>query len=661
MVSKKEKSDWWPSEGSSHRDVTREGIYLNEKIRRFLDSDRVSLVIANKGMGKTLLMRVKKNLLISEQDGLLVIPSDKTEFDEPGLHSAHSRHGYSDLSFWKELWSTSILLSILSYVFKYDENKGHRGFLRNGIASLDIDEDFRRSFLENTIEQGKFSDPSYYLETLLSGYSESQLQKLFRTTFILDDLSKRYITNGVVVLIDACDQALRRAFLPENIEAWKFGQLGLAKAAHSLFTTNHHIKVIATIRQEAWAAFIDDDRQVIEGKSLILDYSPADLRALFDKAVLQYSSKKSIQQFLGVNDIFNEFHNAYEDPFNYIYRHSTGSPRSLMIFGRELALAGLLGLPEAERQEEIRDQVDRVAAESSYKDYLLGQMTSFLKTLTGEERIRELLNLIPSNVFTASSLKSINDKFCQNIGVRPEKTHPFCELFNIGLLGRVQQNTASSGEFQYFRKLHEFDWKQENILTENAIYLLHPGLTSQASNMHNININRLNIIGTGRKWINKDGHFGIPKIFISHSSNDKPLLEEKLLPSLEHKLNLKFPSDFWLDKWKIHGGDDIYDKIESGVAEADIVVLFASKASLASGWVEKEWKTKLAQEIRERDIRLIVAIIDETTPNDLPAFLQNKLAVIILESDLDGSIEKLAAGIAKSASKLLLKRCAAPG
>jgi len=122
-----------------------------------------------------------------------------------------------------------------------------------------------------------------------------------------------------------------------------------------------------------------------------------------------------------------------------------------------------------------------------------------------------------------------------------------------------------------------------------------------------------------------------------------------------------FPSDFWFDKWKIHGGEDLFDKIANGVTESDVVVLFASKASLTSGWVEKEWETKLKEEIEDKVMRLIVAIIDETTPNELPVLLQNKYMVIMLRDGvegpfLDSSIEKLAVSIARLASKLLLKR-----
>ena len=141
---------------------------------------------------------------------------------------------------------------------------------------------------------------------VLHRYTESELQRFLKTTNVFDDLSSTYITSQAIILIDAFDQALREAF-PANVEAWKFGQLGLAKAAHSLFTTNHHIKVIATIRQEAWAGFVDDDKEVIEGKSLILDYSQRELQSLFLTALQKYTGHKSITQFMGLDEIPNTY------------------------------------------------------------------------------------------------------------------------------------------------------------------------------------------------------------------------------------------------------------------------------------------------------------------------------------------------------------------
>lgn len=649
------KHDWWPSDGHDHRDVNRDSIYLNTKIKRFLDTERISLIIASKGMGKTLLMRVKKKILVEDSDGALIIPSgtqtEKVEFDEPKIKSTLSQSGYGDLLLWKGLWSAAIVLSILSHVCAGDEDSiSDDAVLRTAIDGLEIDDDFKKQFYR-AIRKKEHYVPSHFLSIFLHRYTESELQRFLKTSNVFDDLSNTYITSQTIILIDAFDQALREAF-PFNVAAWKFGQLGLAKAAHSLFTTNHHIKVIATIRQEAWAAFTDDDKEVIEGKSLILDYSARELNSLFLTALAKYTHHRTMRDFLGLDVIPNTYCMEDEQPFEYIYRHSTGSPRSLMHFGRALDELSLLEIPAKERAESIRDQVDAIAAKTIFDDYLSSQKTPFLNTLIDQSRLRVLLRQIPSNVLTADSLKSINREFCQKLGLIAGTAHPFCELFNIGLLGKVQQNAASGGEFQKFRRPIEFDWSQEEILEENAIYLLHPGLTSAICRARSMNLNRVNIIGTDRPWVKKNGHSGLPQIFVSHSSLDKPALEE-ILPALADKLNLRFPSDLWFDKWKIKGGDDIHQKVERGVAGSDIVILFASSASLKSGWVDKEWRSKHLEEIKSGEIRVITAVLNGTTPNELPDFLKMKLAIVLSESDLHFSIEELAESVAFHATERL--------
>ena len=66
------REDHWPIDGHDHHVIARNAIYENGKISSFLDSNRINLVIASKRMGKTLLMRVKKMVIDSDDDALLI-------------------------------------------------------------------------------------------------------------------------------------------------------------------------------------------------------------------------------------------------------------------------------------------------------------------------------------------------------------------------------------------------------------------------------------------------------------------------------------------------------------------------------------------------------------------------------------------------------------
>lgn len=642
------ENDSWPSDGNDHKDVGIEHIFINAKILQFLNNDRISLVIANKGMGKTLLMRVKHKILrdrVKNSTGsYIIISGNNREIDEPRFSRTMPQTGYGDVLFWKDLWSVSIILSIIcsmnadGYIDK-DSKNWH--LLLKAIEHIEIAESFKEEIiihLENSIRAA----PSYFLTFCIHSYSEKEIVKLNKSTTRFYSAALNHIQSSTIAMIDGFDQALSEAF-GRNVNAWKAGQTGLAKAAHSLFTTSRHIKVIATIRQEAWAGFVDDHREVISGKSLILDYTDAELKGIINVAVIRYTGKKSISDLIGYEFIENAYLNIKEDPFTYLLRHSSGSPRSLMHFGK--AVHHLHSPDPSKRMEQIRDEVDVVAASNISEDYLSGQKSNFLRTLTSQDRIKKLLKLIPANVLTRDSIISINREFSALIGIPEHESHPFCDLINIGLVGKVKQDIAQGGKYQHFRKPYEFDWSGDEIPNDSGIYVIHPGLASSITRHRSIHMNKVNVIGNDQKWNTvkrNDGstHYGIPKIFISHSSADKPFVE-KCLQLFKEKMNMLFPCEYWYDKHNIFIGESISERVEAGVKESDIVLLFASKNSLLSGWVEGEWRTKHKREIEQGVIGVMVALIDNTSVSDLPEFLKGKLSIQITEEDMQSQIQEL--------------------
>lgn len=642
----------WPTDGHDHQYIERSNIYENAKIRSFLDGTNITLLIASKGMGKTLLMRVKKKLMKDAKTGLTLIPSSDAEFDEPKLHGSYPSTGFIDILLWKDIWTFSIVMSALTHSPALAEDPDKvKARLRKEFSNIPLEVKLKERIIEEIFSNAQLP-PSHYLAHLVDSNTETELQHFRKSMHIVDDISDRHITSGVAIFIDAFDQSLQETF-PTNLDAWRAGQLGLVKAAHTLFTKNHHIKVFATIRQEAWAGFIDQDRQVIKGKSLILEPTDSDLKKLFTNAIRRYTGKSTIEEFLGVANVDNVYCKETEDCFRYILRHSSASPRSLMQFGKALDEAELSFFEPEERMHRVRDVIDETSSENIFEDYLESQKQMFMKTLSTEERLRALLKLIPSNVLTASSLMSINKRFASFVGIAREKSHPFCELFNSGLIGQIRFDPADGGQFQYFRKSHEFDWNQEEILENSAIYVLHPGLVSHLAKTTQLHLNKFVIIEPGRPWLARRGHIGIPTVFISHSSADKTTLAP-FLENLQDELNYKLPSDLWIDKRKILPGDNIHTEVERGLVRSDVLVLFASNASLKSGWVEQEWRLLHEKEIAEKRTRVIVAIIDETRASDLPALLKAKLASIcpIRDSSLE-SAAALAEAIAIQAGRLL--------
>lgn len=72
------------------------------------------------------------------------------------------------------------------------------------------------------------------------------------------------------------------------------------------------------------------------------------------------------------------------------------------------------------------------------------------------------------------------------------------------------------------------------------------------------------------------------RVFISHSSKDKPAVE-----ALARALRAR-GIDAWLDKWEIGAGDDFVARINDGLEQADAGIVVFSRHTAESRWVQPE-------------------------------------------------------------------------
>jgi hypothetical protein len=100
-------------------------------------------------------------------------------------------------------------------------------------------------------------------------------------------------------------------------------------------------------------------------------------------------------------------------------------------------------------------------------------------------------------------------------------------------------------------------------------------------------------------------------VFISHSSEDKEKIIEPVVSDLEDCY-----INTWLDKRKILPGDNLRKSIfREGLDKADVALIFFSKNSLKSSWVDKEIKHVLREESKKGnnfDLNKIISIFDST-------------------------------------------------
>src|SRR5690349_1950008 len=101
------------------------------------------------------------------------------------------------------------------------------------------------------------------------------------------------------------------------------------------------------------------------------------------------------------------------------------------------------------------------------------------------------------------------------------------------------------------------------------------------------------------------------RAFLSHSSADHELVD-----TVVQDLGRPFVK---VDRFAFDHGDELFAAIEEAISASSIFVLFASRASLDSGWVGEELaQARFEQVMRRVDVILTVIIDDSIDLSDLP-------------------------------------------
>ncbi|MGD8909961.1 MAG: hypothetical protein PVI92_11510 [Chromatiales bacterium] len=167
-------------------------------------------------------------------------------------------------------------------------------------------------------------------------------------------------------------------------------------------------------------------------------------------------------QFVGFEKMYNGYLRTHEGIFDYIYRHTIGVPRWLITIGSEISgsrkIRGIIKDPKAKRahQKKVAEIVNRVSADDSAYKYLKGEMRLFFKGDDPERFVDNLLSKINSTVLSFSSIERISRNFIAD-HVWEGTHHPFCLLYNLGLLGVIASSAAGMRKKQSFKKPYQFD------------------------------------------------------------------------------------------------------------------------------------------------------------------------------------------------------------
>ena len=109
-----------------------------------------------------------------------------------------------------------------------------------------------------------------------------------------------------------------------------------------------------------------------------------------------------------------------------------------------------------------------------------------------------------------------------------------------------------------------------------------------------------------------------PKVFISHSSEDK----ERFVVAFATRLR-EAGVDAWVDEWEIRPGDSFVDRIFThGIGPADAFVVVISRVSVESQWVRDELDAATVKRIEE-GARLVPVILDGVDDEHIPRSIRH--------------------------------------
>lgn len=123
----------------------------------------------------------------------------------------------------------------------------------------------------------------------------------------------------------------------------------------------------------------------------------------------------------------------------------------------------------------------------------------------------------------------------------------------------------------------------------------------------------------------------IVKVFVSHSSKDKPIVDRIVSDLKNHGISV------WYDKFEIKAGDNMVEKINDGLKDSKYFLIILSPNALSSSWVTEEMSFAVLQQIAFKGVFAIPVLIQDC---EIPPLLRHRRYVDFRKS-YDQGIQEL--------------------
>ena len=461
-----------------------------------LDRDDKFIVIGTKGFGKTLLLKAKR-ILHQRKTRAVCLPTsnllDKPIGDKIFGKDALTFFAASSLP-WSKVWLTAIAAATLKHL---DQTGGLK--VNPRLVRLLADEPLR-GVIDHFVRLLDFS-PSDLLRTAndTDGHLVPRLRAVNTPVAIFIDGVDEYFNKHI--------EAVRnRASVAGELspDIWHFAQLGLVEVAYQLRRINHHLKVFAAVRKEAYARLQTTVMsQQYRGSAVDIVYPVESLREIFVNNIrLEKPDRMArperlradpIEAFLGRATVTHVYTGVHEDAFDYVCRHTLLRPRDLMTLGERLAALR----PDERRLEHRLKEVVNQAATEIAQEYLV-EIAPYVAGLD----LAQFLRRLPGHILTRDEVETLFQEHTATTGA-VEPQHVFCALYRVGLLGYPLQDRVRGETVQRFLRPGEATLEPDGVLPWATHYLVHPVLSDvigQVNPAYLGRIDRTNVVGYGRAW-----------------------------------------------------------------------------------------------------------------------------------------------------------------
>ncbi len=472
-------------------------LHRTPEIEAFLNADRDDkfIVIGTKGFGKTLLLKAKR-ILCQRAGNAVCLPSGSL-LDKPIGDKIFGRESIAFFAAsplpWSKVWLTAIALAVLKHA-------GDAGGLKvgAGLGALVADQD-----LHGVID--------HFVRLL--DLTPSELQRCATDTdgHLVPRL--RRLKSQLMVFIDGVDEYFNKHVEEQPLhpsvtgelapDVWHFAQLGLVDVAYQLRRINHHLKVFAAVRKEAYARLPQRTAMVQQyrGSAVDIVYSPQSLREIFVNNIRLVKPERLVQPgrvranpleaFLGRTSVTDAVTREEEDAFEYLCRHTLLRPRDLMTCGDRLAA---LRPDERRNEHHMKAAVHQAATEIAHE--YLAEIAPYV----GDLALEQLFLRLPGRIMAASE---VDEMVAEPAAPVRGGGHAFHALYRVGLLGHVQHDLVRGGWHQRFLRPGDATLEHNGALPRATHYLLHPVLSDVIGRINPAFLQRIdgvNIVGYDRPW-----------------------------------------------------------------------------------------------------------------------------------------------------------------